>query len=227
MENYKRFYKYILFVVIIIFIIVLGVYYAQIEDKKENISHKKENKIIKKVENKKDNDDSFLSIDIKGAVNNPNVYKLKEGSRVIDVINMAGGLKENADTSIINLSKKITDEMCIIIYTKEDIQKYKNQMLSTNEIKEKLEQENVSIDNFNDAEINKNNKESNTKGNKISINTASIEELMTISGIGESKAKAIISYREENGPFEDIEDIMNVSGIGESLYAKIKDKIEL
>lgn len=227
MENYKRFYKYILFVVIIIFIIVLGVYYAQIEDKKENISHKKENKIIKKVENKKDNDDSFLSIDIKGAVNNPNVYKLKEGSRVIDVINMAGGLKENADTSIINLSKKITDEMCIIIYTKEDIQKYKNQMLSTNEIKEKLEQENVSIDNFNDAEINKNNKESNTKENKISINTASIEELMTISGIGESKAKAIISYREENGPFEDIEDIMNVSGIGESLYAKIKDKIEL
>lgn len=227
MENYKRFYKYILFVVIIIFIIVLGVYYAQIEDKKENISHKKENKIIKKVENKKDNDDSFLSIDIKGAVNNPNVYKLKEGSRVIDVINMAGGLKENADTSIINLSKKITDEMCIIIYTKEDIQKYKNQMLSTNEIKEKLEQENVSIDNFNDAEINKSNKESNTKENKISINTASIEELMTISGIGESKAKAIISYREENGPFEDIEDIMNVSGIGESLYAKIKDKIEL
>lgn len=227
MENYKRFYKYILFVVIIIFIIVLGVYYDQIEDKKENISHKKENKIIKKVENKKDNDDSFLSIDIKGAVNNPNVYKLKEGSRVIDVINMAGGLKENADTSIINLSKKITDEMCIIIYTKEDIQKYKNQMLSTNEIKEKLEQENVSIDNFNDAEINKSNKESNTKENKISINTASIEELMTISGIGESKAKAIISYREENGPFEDIEDIMNVSGIGESLYAKIKDKIEL
>ena len=160
-------------------------------------------------------------------MNHPNVYKLKEGSRVIDVINMAGGLKENADTSIINLSKKITDEMCIIIYTKEDIQKYKNQMLSTNEIKEKLEQENVSIDNFNDAEINKSNKESNTKENKISINTASIEELMTISGIGESKAKAIISYREENGPFEDIEDIMNVSGIGESLYAKIKDKIEL
>ena len=227
MENYKRFYKYVLFVVIIIFIIVLGVYYAQIEDKKENISHKKEYKIIKKVENKRDKDDSFLSIDIKGAVNNPNVYKLKEGSRVIDVINMAGGLKENADTSIINLSKKITDEMCIIIYTKEDIQKYKDQMLSTNEIKEKLEQENVSIDNFNDAEINKNNKESNTKENKISINTASIEELMTISGIGESKAKAIISYREENGPFEDIEDIMNVSGIGESLYAKIKDKIEL
>ena len=68
---------------------------------------------------------------------------------------------------------------------------------------------------------------SNTKENKISINTASIEELMTISGIGESKAKAIISYREENGPFNSIEDIKNVPGIGDNLFAQIKEDITL
>ena len=164
---------------------------------------------------------STVFVDIKGAVNNPGVYKLKEDSRVIDAINNSGGLKENADTSIINLSKKIEDEMVIIIYSKEDLQKYKDN-LSTKAIEDEIKKEKISIDKNNKAEINIDLKEDNSK---ININTASKEELTTLPGVGESKAEAIIKYREDNGNYEKIEDIKNVSGIGESAFEKIKDNI--
>lgn len=180
----------------------------------------------KKEENK---EEVLLYVDIKGAVKQPGVYKLKVDSRVIDVINEAGGLNENADTSIINLSKKIFDEMFIIIYTKEEIDKYKEKTISTKEINKELEKERIIIDENNDANIvkkgSKTTKEENKEDNIININTASKEELLSITGIGDAKAEAIISYREENGNFEKIEDIKNVSGIGDALFEKIKDFI--
>ena len=164
-------------------------------------------------------------VDIKGQVLNPGVYKIYENTRVIDVINMAGGLLDDSDTSKINLAKKIKDEMVIIIYSKDEINK--------NNIKE------VNIDySFNDALIN--DKDIITNDNKVSkdsnnslknnndlvnINTCTKEDLLTLSGIGESKADAIITYREENGSFKTIEDILNVSGIGNSIYEKIKNYI--
>ena len=165
-------------------------------------------------------------VDIKGQVLNPGVYKVYENTRVIDVINMAGGLLDNSDTSKINLAKKVKDEMVIIIYNKEDLKK--------DEIKE------VNIDySFNDALIKEkdlissnsnnvtNSSDSSTSSTNelININTASKEQLMTLSGVGESKANAIISYREENGFFKTIEDLLNVSGIGNSIYEKIKNYI--
>ncbi len=226
MDNYSKFYKYILLTVIIIFIIVLGAYYSNFDKKEVDTSIKKEDKIIKKQDKNVSGEENTFYVDIKGAVNNPGVYEVKKYSRVIDVINMAGGLKENADTSIINLSKRLTDEMCVIIYTVEELKKYKDKMLTVNEIKEELENDSIKTDNFNDANIN--NIDSDNTGNEIVyINQATKEELMTISGIGESKANSIIKYREENGPFEKIEDIMNVSGIGKSLYEKIKEFIAI
>lgn len=168
------------------------------------------------VENKK------IKIDIKGEILNPGVYQLKENDRVSDAINVAGGLTENADTELINLSKTLKDEMVIIIYNKYEIEKIRQESNKTDTIIKYIEKKCTCPDTTNDACIKQ---PEATKDTKVSINTATVEELMTIDGIGESKAKAIIKYRETNGNFETIEDIKNVSGIGESTFEKFKDYI--
>ena len=163
-----------------------------------------------------------IKVDIKGQVINPGIYSLKVNSRVIDVIAAAGGLTGEADTSVINLSKKITDEMVIIIYSKGEVADFHK----TKEIEKQVEEKCIQKDEQalkNDACI-KSNIEIKQTG-KVSINTATKEELMTLTGIGEAKAKDIISYREKNGPFKTIEDLKNVLGIGDSVFAKIKENI--
>ena len=118
--------------------------------------------------------------------------------------------------------------MFIIIYTKEEIDKYKKDTISTSVINKKLEKDIPKIDENNDANIvtTSDNKTSNLEENKlININTSTKEELLTLPSIGSSKADSIIKYRQENGNFEKIEDIKNVSGIGDSLFEKIKDYI--
>lgn len=142
---------------------------------------------------------------------------------------MAGGLKDIADTSVINLSKKIIDEMVIIIYTKEEVSNF-NKVKEKEILEEKKCKNNEVIVNDACKENNNSNNNSSDNNNKeenkiVNINTATLEELMSLTGIGEGKAKDIISYRESNGPFEKIEDLMNVSGIGESTFAKIKENI--
>ena len=158
-----------------------------------------------------------------------------KNSVVIDVVNEAGGLTKNADTSMINLAKVVTNEMVIIIYTKEEVKKYQKQ----EEIIKIIDKECICPEIKNDACINNqssNPKESNKNNNqtiennsnkKININKASKEELQTLTGIGESKAEAIIEYRQKNGNFKTIEEIKEVSGIGESAYEKIKDYITI
>ncbi len=238
MEKIKMYFKYIIFVIVILILLIISIflYYDAInkEDKKEDIIvEKKEKKEVKKEETKKEevvDVKKYIYVDVKGAVNNPNVYMIEDDKRVIDAINIAGGLKEDSDISIINLSKKLKDEMCVIIYTKKEIEEYKKKNLSTNEIEEQLYKNIPKIDKNNDAEIkatsDSKNKENVVRG-KISINTATIEELLNINGIGESKAKSIIEYRQANGPFSTIEDIKNVSGIGDALFEKIKDSITI
>ncbi|MBR4351217.1 MAG: helix-hairpin-helix domain-containing protein [Bacilli bacterium] len=164
-------------------------------------------------------------VDIKGAINNPGVYEIECNKRVIDVINLAGGLTDNADTTILNLSKKVKDEMYIIIYTNDQIKEYKEKSLPSKEIIKKVEEKIICPDNSNDAcEKSNASKEEVKVTGKVNINTATKEELMTLIGIGESKADKIIEYRKSN-IFNSIEDIKNVSGIGESIYTKIKDNI--
>ena len=171
-----------------------------------------------------------IKVDIKGEVKNPGIQELNEFDRVGDAIKKAGGLTEDADTELINLSKTLKDEMVIIVYNKYEIEKIKSETNKSETIIKYIEQKCTCPDTINDACINKkseSNKETKEqiKETKISINTATIEELMKVDGIGESKAKAIIKYREENGPFQTIEDIKNVSGIGESTFEKFKDYI--
>ncbi len=169
-----------------------------------------------------------VKIDIKGNIQNPGVYEMPEGSRVIDAINMAGGLLENSNTSLINLSQKLKDEMIIIIYTNDQIEQYKND-------NKKIEYVYVEVekcpDTINDACINKSEERQqqadNTTNSLISINDASIEQLTTLPGIGKSKANDIIEYRNQNGKFQTIDDIKKVKGIGESVFEKIKDSITI
>lgn len=188
---------------------------------------KKEKKIEKvavekiKKETKKEDTEKLYMVDIKGEVISPGIYELPSTSRVIDVINKAGGLTDIADTSVINLSKKIEDEMVIIIYSEYEVNNWLTTKQEEDYLQEKCQNsEDSKIEN--DACISDNAIENNET--LININTATKEELMTLSGIGETKALAIISYREKT-PFTSIEDIKNVSGIGDSTYNEIKDYI--
>lgn len=137
-----------------------------------------------------------IYIDIKGEVNNPGVYEVKEDNRVEDAIKIAGGLTNSGDTTSVNLSTMLFNEMVIIIPSKK---------------------ENIKI--TNDAEID-------IELQVINLNTATLEELMSLNGIGLSKAEAIIEYRTKI-PFNNIEEIINVPGIGVATYEKNKDRLSL
>ena len=209
-------------VLLVILIGIIILFYLKKDDNKEEIIKEDiiEEKTITKKQNKKE--DEYYKVDIKGEIISPGIYSLTIDSRIIDVIEKAGGLTENADTSVINLSKKISDEMVIIIYSREQVEDFKKTKEIEKQVDDKCHQ--ITEDSLiNDACINQNTKVTG----KISINTANIEELMTLSGIGEAKAKEIIAYREQNGPFKELEDIMNVPGIGEKAFAQIKEDITL
>lgn len=207
---------------VIIFILVGGLVGFCIYKFRDNFKVKKKDKDIvleKNITKKKNITTDKYQVDIKGEINYPGIYKVDSDLRVMDVIKLAGNLTENADTSVINLSKKITDEMVIIVYSKEQVADFKK----TKEIEKQVEEKCIqpTEDSIkNDACIN-----CSKVSGKININNASLDELKNLTGIGEKKAKDIITYREKNGFFKVIEDIMKVTGIGENNFAQIKESI--
>lgn len=240
LDIYNKYREYILFgFLLIIFLGVQAFIFWYFSNDINNLKSSFKDKNVEEKEEKKEVN-QFV-VDIKGEVKKPGVYILDEGKRVIDVVKKAGGFTVYADTSANNLGKKITDEMVIVIYSENEINNY----LTTKE-KEKILEEKckndiivndscveVSSDNKNSStsSVNDSNKisedssSSNDDKNKlVSLNSASKEELMTLSGIGESKALAIIEYRNKK-KFETIEEIKEVSGIGDALFEKIKDNI--
>lgn len=231
-KNFLYYNKKIIIIGILLFLLVIVciiLYFTNVEPEKDIDSLQS---IVKEdVADKEVEIVSKLTFDIKGAVKKPGVYTMDDGGRVVDAIKLAGGLLESADNSVINLSKKITDEMVIIIYTKDEIK----EMLKGDTSIKVIEKECICPELKNDACIEKDKiTNSPTDGNTdtknnypISINNATIEELMKLPGIGESKAKTIIQYREENGEFKKIEDIQNISGIGEKLFEQIKEYITI
>ena len=146
------------------------------------------------IENTKED---YIFVHIDGAVLNPGVKEVKEGTRIFELIELAGGALEEADTSRLNLASVLKDEQKVIV-----------PYLITEEASD------YSI-----------KYQSNNSSNFININYANLAELQKLSGIGASMAQKIIDYRNENGLFNSIEDIKNVSGIGEAKYNKIKDDI--
>ena len=142
--------------------------------------------------------DEKIFVDVKGAVKHPGVFETTKDKRVKDLIEEAGGLLDDADTSTLNLSQKVKDQM--VIYVLKHGEKPKQ---------------------ISDGGSSSSNTD------VININTANKEQLMKISGVGKTKAEAIISYREKNGDFKKKEDITKVHGIGKATFEKIKDKIEV
>lgn len=225
----RKYWKYLIGILIVLIIMIFSYFFYQKED---NVTTSNVEKLSLTKEEKQEI--STVFVDVKGAVNAPGVYELDEGKRVMDAINLAGGLRDDADTININLSKKLTDEMYIVVYTKDEIYNYKKSNEESKEVKcASFEcicpdiNNNACITNNNDNKQKEDKKENQTINDKVSINSATKEELMTLTGIGEAKANAIISYRNENGLFKNIEDIKNVSGIGDSIFEKIKDNITL
>lgn len=220
LENKRQiFTKYKLYFIVLFFLIILSIGFFSAQ-KEEPITE--ETLFIEKKEEFKS--EKKIKIDIKGAVVTPGVYLLKKEARVEDAIKESGGLREDADTNYINLSKKVKDEMVIIIYTKEEIGK----MVEGNQTIKYIDKECICPVKQNDAclDSNKitNQKEEKKETGPININTASLDILQTLTGIGEAKAKLIIKYREQT-PFTQIEEIKNVKGIGDSIFEKIKNHI--
>ena len=210
MKITKKHYIYFGIVLILaIGLLSINTLYNPKEELNNNIS------LVDTVEEVTTKSEGDFYVDIKGSVKKPGVYKVKENMIVNDLIKLAGGLSKNAYTKNINLAAKLTDGMVVYVYSKNEVTTTTNKVgIITNSPSVEYSNETIPSTSSN----------SSNQSSLVNINTATKEQLMTVSGIGESKAIAIIDYRKTN-KFNKIEDIMNVSGIGESLFAKIKSYI--
>ena len=162
---------------------------------------------------------AMIYVDVCGAVANPGVFQLAAGSRVFQAIEAAGGYLPEAALTCVNRAGVLTDGQQLYILTQEEMER---QGLDPAEMA-----------GASDGQMNGSAGTGQNTGmtaqvqqdNRININTADEAQLTTLTGIGATRAQAIIAYREENGPFAAIEDIMNVQGIKEGTFAKIKDEI--
>ena len=142
--------------------------------------------------------EAVIFVDIKGEVKKPGVYQMKVGDRVKDAIDAAGGLTAEADSQKVNLAQKVEDQMVIVV--------------------PKVGEEAEAIP------AGATSKEVAKEG-KVNINTATVEELKTLKGVGEKKAEAIIEYRKKNGSFKTKEDLMKVRDIGKKLFESFEERI--
>lgn len=164
---------------------------------KNNQSHTKANTNNKNMSNK-ENSMEKVYVDIKGAVEHPNVYQMLSTERVIDALNKAK-LSKNADVSQINLSEKLIDQKLIYVPTKgEPPHTIRN----------------------NNSPITSNQ---NSENKQVNLNNATESELKGVPGIGPTKAKEIINYREQNGRFDKIDDLKKIKGFGEKTFEKLKE----
>ena len=144
---------------------------------------------------------TVIYVDIKGEVHHPGVYQMKAENRVKDLIEAAGGFTPLADDQKLNLAQLLEDQMVIVVPKKGE------------EVNSELAQAPTS------------QKKEVGKEVKVNINTATVEELKTLKGIGEKKAEAIIEYRKKNGSFKNKEELMKVRGIGKKLYESFQERV--
>lgn len=207
MNNLNKMQKSIIIIVVIAVVGIVGYYiYGPNKDAQEVLTD--EEMIVE--EEKAEETKGQIVVHITGAVHNEGIITLDENARVADAVEAAGGLKEDADMSKINLAYILEDGMKLKIPSINDVSNREESNESTNE-----------------ESIVETIPESNLKSGTdiININKASQTELETLPGIGPSTALQIINYRDENGKFSSIEDLKKVSGIGENKFEKIKSLI--
>ena len=144
---------------------------------------------------------TVIYVDVKGEIHHPGVYQMKAENRVKDLIEAAGGFTPLADDQKLNLAQLLEDQMVIVVPKKGE------------EVNSELAQASTS------------QKKEVGKEGKVNINTATVEELKTLKGIGEKKAEAIIEYRKKNGSFKNKEELMKVRGIGKKLYESFQERV--
>ena len=154
------------------------------------------------LEETQSNGDIFVHV--VGEVNSPGIVKVPEGTRLYNVIEKAGGMTKNAQTDYLNLADTVKDGQQVRVISKKEYKKLRKK--SSKESPDESQG-------------------GSNKSGLININTATAEDLQTLSGIGEVRAKAIVEYRTQNGNFSKIEDIKNVSGIGDATFNNIKSQI--
>lgn len=147
---------------------------------------------------------SVIYVYVCGAVEHPGVYPLEEGTRVYEAVAAAGGFCADADTEWLNQAAPVQDGQKLYVYTQEETRR-----LSTEDLTERGETGQGCV----------------SEDGRVDLNTASKETLMTLPGIGEARAEAILAYRREHGRFGSIEEIQNISGIKSAMFEKIRDKI--
>ena len=173
----------------------------------EEVDTNNEDNLGTKIESTKE--EKTIVVEIKGEVKNPDVYTLNENSIIKDLIDTAGGLTDEAYIANINRAEQLKDHQLIVIANKNQIGE------ETNNIQE------IPASTTNSTSTTNNGEE------LININTATLTELKTIPGVGETKAQSIIDYRESNGGFKSIEEIMNITGIVNKTLEKLKYKIKV
>lgn len=192
----------------ILFIVLMGIIcliFSSCNSPKEEtvvIEQPEEKQNKPQTEEHSEKEEVWIWVDVSGAVNTPGVYRLKQGSRVFEAVQEAGGFLENADTAGINQASVLSDGEKLQIYTIEEAQQMEIQPQEFSDSREK----------------------SDTNG-KININTADLAELQEIPGVGEKKAQSIMEYRENCGGFQNIEQLQEVPGIKGKTFDKVKDYI--
>lgn len=240
MENIKK--NKIIYIFICIIIVILCVIILFFLDKKDASSEdynyleiSEESINSNTTEDNNTEVQNNIYIHIMGEVKNPGVVIAKEGDRIKDIIEKAGGTTEKADLKNINLAYKVEDGQKINI-PNIDENKSENILQEKDDEKNKSTTNNTRNENKKNVNhitkssgtniiVDGNNNDAESKSSKVNINTATQTELETLNGIGPSTASKIIKYRNEKGKFKKIEDIKNVSGIGEAKFKKIEADI--
>ena len=190
-------------VLFVCFIIGMGLFWMnrQGEEVEEAATSLAETTILPQEVEDKTTISTVMYVDVKGEVHHPGVYQMKAENRVKDLIEAAGGFTPLADDQKLNLAQLLEDQMVIVVPKKGE------------EVNSELDQAPTS------------QKKEVGKEGKVNINTATVEELKTLKGIGEKKAEAIIEYRKKNGSFKNKEELMKVRGIGKKLYESFQERV--
>lgn len=158
-----------------------------------------------------------VTCDIAGAVKNEGVYTLKQGARLNELIEVAGGLEHNAQLKNVNRALILRDQDKIHI-------PYRGEKIKSDQIVSSVGS-NTTYSTSEQLSGNANSIGEHSNSSKININTANIQELQKLNGIGQKKAELIVAYRQENGQFEKIEDLKQISGIGDKTFEALKDQL--